>query len=185
MDAISVADSRPNHKRNANPTSPAPASITKSLFIPTPLVGVFLPRTTGLMRDGGGYIAPMKRSMGGDALRGPLGVMRQRRTLRLMQIVLVLIAGGIMMLAGYSYGKVDGYTAARRSDSFDAPRPPSIGQTMALVMLGGVPIAVALLLERGGLGVPTPARLDELTGRAEQAALERAERAAGQADSGI
>jgi hypothetical protein len=124
----------------------------------------------------------MKRSMGGDALRGPLGVMRQRRTLRLMQVLLVLIAGGIMMLAGYSYGKVQGYEAAQRSGSFDAPRPPSLSQTLALVILGGVPIAVALLLERGGLGVPTPARLDELTGRAEQAALERAERLAREGD---
>jgi hypothetical protein len=124
----------------------------------------------------------MKRSMGGDALRGPVGAMRQRRTLRLMQVILVLIAGGIMMFAGYSYGRVDGYEAARRSDSFDTPRPPSNGRTIALVILGGIPIAVALLLERGGLGVPTPARLDELTGRAERAALERAEQAA--TDSG-
>jgi hypothetical protein len=120
--------------------------------------------------------------MGGDALRGPLGAERQRRTLRLMQVILVLIAGGIMMLAGYSYGRVQGYEAGQRAESFDAPRPPSPGQTIALMILGGIPVAIALLLERGGLGVPTPARLDELTGRAEQAAIERAERLAREHD---
>jgi drug/metabolite transporter (DMT)-like permease len=116
--------------------------------------------------------------MGGDAARGPVGVLRQRRTLRLMQLILVLIAGVIMMFAGYSYGRVQGYEDAQRSESFDAPSKPSNGRTIALVFLGAIPIAVAFLLERGGLGVPTPARLDELTGRAEQAALERAERLA-------
>ena len=121
----------------------------------------------------------MKRGMGGGTHRGPVGIDRQRRTIRFVQILLVLISGGLMMLAGYSYGRVTGYDDGREAAEFDAPKKPSIVQTLVLVTLGGVTIgAAALLGGPGGVRIPTPARLEELTGRAEAAAVERADRIA-------
>jgi hypothetical protein len=121
----------------------------------------------------------MKRQMGGGSHRGPVAITRQRRTIRFVQLILVLISGGLMMLAGYSYGKVTGYEDGRRSGDFDAPEKPSIVQTAVLVTLGGITIGAAGLLQvRGGVRVPTPARLEEFTARAEAAAVERAERIA-------
>jgi hypothetical protein len=115
----------------------------------------------------------------GGTHRGPVGAGRQRRTVRLIQILLVLISGALMMYAGYSWGRLHGYRAGIRSDSFDRPRPPSVAQTVVLVLLGGATIVAAASLEqRGAIRLPTPARLDELAGRAEDAAIERAESSA-------
>lgn len=119
----------------------------------------------------------MKRSISGGAHRGPVGIDRQRRTIRFVQVLLVLISGGLMMLAGYSYGRVTGYDDGRKAGAIDAPKEPSIVQTVVLVTLGGITIGAAGLLGGpGGVRIPTPARLDELSGRAEEAAIERAER---------
>lgn len=120
----------------------------------------------------------MKRAMTAGSHRGPVAPGRQRRTLRFVQILLVLTAGALIALAGYSYGRVAGYEDARRSDALDAPRRPSIVQPIVLVALGGVALGAAFLLQdpRGGVRMPTPARLDEFAGRAEQAAIEKAER---------
>jgi hypothetical protein len=81
-----------------------------------------------------------------------------------------------MLFAGYSFGRYTGFNDARAQDSIEAPRKPSLVQPVALVILGGVAILTALVLERGGLQPPTPARLDELVGRAEDAAVDRAAR---------
>ena len=81
-----------------------------------------------------------------------------------------------MLFAGYSFGRHTGFNEARARDSIEVPRKPSLVQPVALVILGGVTILAALVLERGGLQPPTPARLDELVGRAEGAAIDRAER---------
>jgi hypothetical protein len=121
----------------------------------------------------------MKRSIGGGTHRGPVGINRQRRTIRFVQALLVLISGGLMMLAGYSYGRVTGYEDGREAEGFDAPKKPSIAQTLVLVTLGGITIGAAGLLGGpGGVRIPTPARLDELSGRAEAEAIERAEKTA-------
>lgn len=109
---------------------------------------------------------------------------RQRRTIRFVQILLVLVSGALMMFAGYSYGRADGYDDGRRAGEIDAPKEPSIVQTVVLVTLGGVAIAGAGLLQgAGGVRIPTPARLEELTGRAESAAVERAEKVAREQES--
>lgn len=121
----------------------------------------------------------MKRSIGGGTHRGPVGINRQRRTVRFVQVLLVLISGGLMMLAGYSYGRVTGYEDGREAGDFDAPKKPSIAQTLVLMTLGGITIGAAGLLGGpGGVRIPTPARLDELSGRAEAEAIDRAERSA-------
>lgn len=121
----------------------------------------------------------MKRDIAGGAHRGPVAATRQRRTIRFVQILLVLIAGGLMALAGYSLGRVHGYDAGRRANELDAPRRPSVVQTIVLVSLGGVSIALAGALGAGGVvRLPTPARVDELAGRAESVAIQRAEESA-------
>lgn len=114
--------------------------------------------------------------MAGGAHRGPVAPTRQRRTLRFVQILLVLTAAGLIAFAGYSYGRVDGYDDGKRAADLDPPRPPSVVQTIVLVVLGAVALTGAVLLQDGNsVRIPTPARLDELAGRAEQSAIERAE----------
>ena len=118
----------------------------------------------------------MKRSMGGHSARGPVAPARQRRTIRLMQVLLVMAAVALLLFAGYSWGRVSGYDAGRRAEAIDAPRRPSGAQTAVLALLGGVALGGALLLQGdGSVRLPTPARLDELSGRAERSAVERAE----------
>ena len=96
-----------------------------------------------------------------------------------MQVVLVLLAAAFLVFAGYSLGRVDGFSDGRRANQIDAPRPPSVVQPAVLIALGLGALVGALLLQGPqGVRVPTPARLDELTGRAEQSAVERAERMA-------
>ncbi|CAN5724244.1 hypothetical protein BH24ACT26_BH24ACT26_19720 [soil metagenome] len=121
----------------------------------------------------------MKRGMGGGAHRGPVALTRQRRTIRFVQALLILIAAGLLMFAGYSLGRVDGYGDGRRAGELDAPRGPSVLQTVVLAALGsGALIGAFLVQGDGGVRIPTPARLEELTGRAESAAVERAEKMA-------
>ena len=121
----------------------------------------------------------MKRAVTGGAHRGPVAPSRQRRTIRFVQWLLVLTAAALLAFAGYSYGRADGYDAGKRADEIDAPREPSQAQTVVLVVLGAVAFGAALLLqENTTVRVPTPAKLDEFAGRAEQVAIERAEEAA-------
>ncbi|MGH2449719.1 MAG: hypothetical protein ACRDGE_00300 [Candidatus Limnocylindria bacterium] len=116
----------------------------------------------------------MKRSVGGGAHRGPVGVQRQRRTIRFVQVLLVLIAAGLLVFAGYSWGKADGFERGRSAADVDAPSKPSVVQTAALVLLGAAALGGAVALQGpGGVRVPSPARLEELAGRAEEASAER------------
>lgn len=120
--------------------------------------------------------------MSGGTHRGPLGLRRQRRTIRFTQVLLVLIAAGLLVMAGYSWGQSAGYTEGRRSGELGAPTPPSATQIVVLVVLGTGALVGALLLQGGPetVRIPTPARLEELAGRAESSALEKAERIAGE-----
>src|SRR5688572_4168252 len=114
--------------------------------------------------------------MVGGAHRGPVEVTRQRRTIRFIQLLLVVTAAGLIAFAGYAYGRVDGYEAGQRAGEIDAPRPPSVVQTVVLVVLGAIALGGAALLQDGAtVRIPTPARLDDLAGRAEQTAIEKAE----------
>ena len=118
----------------------------------------------------------------GGAHRGPVAHARQRRTLRLVQGLLVMIAAGLLMFAGYSLGRSSGYEDGQRSGEVGAPAEPSFGEVAVPSLLGLGALAGALLLQgQGGIRMPTPARLDELAGRAEQAAIARAEEAAASA----
>jgi TRAP-type C4-dicarboxylate transport system permease small subunit len=106
---------------------------------------------------------------------------RQRRTIRFVQVLLVLIAAGLLLTAGYSWGKSAGYEEGRRSAEIGASAPPSAIQIVVLITLGAGGLLGALLLQGGPetVRIPTPARLDELAGRAESSALERAAMSAG------
>lgn len=119
----------------------------------------------------------MKRAAVGGAHRGPVGLGRQRRTLRLVQAILVAIAVGLLLFAGYSLGQ---RSAVEGSDTaFDATREPPLSQTIVLALLGVGSFVGALLLQgESGIRLPTPARLEDLAGRAERVALERAADAA-------
>ena len=118
----------------------------------------------------------MKRSMGGGSLRGPVAVGRQRRTIRFVQLLLVLVSGALMMFAGYSFGRISGFEDGSRSGEIDAPREPSVVQPIVLVALGTLAIGAAFMLQDGrSVRLPTPAKLEELTGRAEAVAIEKAE----------
>lgn len=100
----------------------------------------------------------MKRAVTGGTHRGPVALRRQKRTIRFVQVLLVLIAIGLAAFAGYS------------------SRDGSLAQVLVTVVLGGVALAAAGALADGrDVRIPTPARLDELAGRAERAAIERAE----------
>ncbi|HYP22789.1 MAG TPA: hypothetical protein VEV43_04380 [Actinomycetota bacterium] len=121
----------------------------------------------------------MKRTMTGGTHRGPLGLRRQRRTIRFVQIVLVATAAALLLFAGYAWGRSAGYDAGSRSGEIDAPREPSGAQTLVLGILGLAALGGAVILQGDGtVRIPTPARLDELAGRAERQAIERAEKAA-------
>jgi hypothetical protein len=122
----------------------------------------------------------MKRQMTGGSYRGPLGLRRQRRTIRFTQILLILIAAGLLLAAGYSWGQAAGYEDGQRSDELGAPSPPSATQVVVLALLGVGSLVGALLLQGGPetVRIPTPARLEELAGRAESAAVDRAEKIA-------
>ena len=117
--------------------------------------------------------------MVGGAHRGPVAPTRQRRTIRFVQMLLILTAAGLLAFAGYSYGRADGYEAGQRATEIDAPREPSNIQTLVLVILGAAAFgAAALLQDTSTVRVPTPAKLDELAGRAERVAIEKAEEVA-------
>jgi hypothetical protein len=91
-----------------------------------------------------------------------------------MQILLAVVAAAMFAFAGYSWGRATGWDEGRRAGGIDAPTRPGAVQVVVLVALGAGALAGAWLL--GGPGpvrMPTPARLEELTGRAEQAAAER------------
>lgn len=83
------------------------------------------------------------------------------------------------MFAGYSLGRVNGYEDGTSSDEIGAPTKPGAMEVVVPALLGLATLTGALLLQgSGGIRMPSPARLDDLAGRAEQVAVERAEKAA-------
>ena len=118
----------------------------------------------------------VKRGMVGGAHRGPVAHSRQRRTLRLVQALLVLIAVGLLLFAGYALGRSRGYDDGKQAGDLGAPAQPSVAEVVVPALLGLGAFGGALILQgQGGIRMPTPARLDELAGRAEQAAIDKAE----------
>jgi hypothetical protein len=91
-----------------------------------------------------------------------------------MQILIAVVAAGLFVFAGYSWGRAAGFAEGQRAGDIDAPRRPSAVQVVVPALLGAGALLGAWFL--GGPGVvrmPTPARLEELTGRARGAAAER------------
>ncbi len=87
-----------------------------------------------------------------------------------MQILLVLIAAGLLIFAGYSLGVIAGMESAQRAGELGAPAKPSALQPVALAVLGLGAFSGALLLQAaGGIRLPTPARLDAVAGPPEPA----------------
>jgi hypothetical protein len=83
------------------------------------------------------------------------------------------------MFAGYAMGRADGYSDGQRSNELGAPEEPGLAEVVVPGLLGLGALGGALLLQgQGGIRMPTPARLEELAGRAERAAIDRAEAAA-------
>lgn len=114
----------------------------------------------------------------GGAHRGPVALSRQRRTIRLVQVILALIAVGLLVFAASSLVRWAAYDDGA-APTFERSRPPSLLQPVVLVILG---VSAAGASASLGLGktvrLPTPARLDEFVDRAESVAIERAERTA-------
>jgi hypothetical protein len=125
----------------------------------------------------------MKRSMGGGAHRGPVALTRQRRTLRFVQALLVVLGVGLLFLAAYQWARSNDFDEPRASRAAGGPTAPSTGEVVALAVFGAGALGAAGLLQGpGGIRIPTPARLEELAGRAEAAAVERAEKSATASD---
>ena len=121
--------------------------------------------------------------MGGGAHRGPVAVTRQRRTLRFVQGLLVVLAIGLLFFAASQWARSNGFDEPRADRAAGGPTAPSTGEVVALVVLGATALGAAWLLQGpGGVRIPTPARLEELAGRAEAAAVERAEQSAAASD---
>lgn len=120
----------------------------------------------------------MKRAALGGAHRGPVAPTRQRRTIRFIQALLILFGLGLFVFAAFSFQDLVRFDPAQDAGSFDSPRAPSVVQPLVLLAIGSVFLAGGILLGGRTVRVPTPARLEELVGRAESVALERAEDAA-------
>lgn len=100
----------------------------------------------------------MKRAAAGGAHRGPVAPARQRRTIRFVQLTLGALALGLIAFGAYAVSE----------------RPTA--QAAVLIAIGLVFAGAAYLLSDGpSVRVPTPARLDEVAGRAEQVAIGKIE----------
>jgi hypothetical protein len=100
----------------------------------------------------------MKRAVTGGAHRGPVALRRQKRTIRFVQLLLVLVSAGVTLFA----------ISLRDEGDWT--------QVVVLVVLSAIGLGAAWSLSDGrDVRIPSPARLDELAGRAERAAIDRAE----------
>ncbi len=89
-----------------------------------------------------------------------------------MQLLFVLIAAGLVAYAIASLGSPE-------TEPLGGSHDPGVMQPVVLMILAtGSLAAAAALGGRAGVKIPTPARLEELVGRAEQAAVQRAEQIA-------
>jgi hypothetical protein len=105
----------------------------------------------------------MKRGMVGGAYRGPVGLGRQRRTIRIVQVILILLAAGLLMFAGYSLGLTRGYDDGAQADALEPPNRPPASQTVVVALLGLVALGSALVLQGGSsVRLLTPKRLADM-----------------------
>lgn len=98
----------------------------------------------------------MKRAVTGGAHRGPVAPSRQRRTIRFVQVTLIVTAIGLIVFGAYSFAE------------------RTVSQAVVLLLIGATAGGAAYLLSDGpSVRIPTPARLDELAGRAEKVAIDK------------
>jgi hypothetical protein len=110
--------------------------------------------------------------MAGGAHRGPVGLQRQRRTIRFVQLIIVAVAAGLLLFAGYSLGQSSGYDRGTGADELGAPDKPAAAQTIILVILGLGALGAALAIQsEGGVRLLTPARLRDMELRGEGAPI--------------
>lgn len=116
--------------------------------------------------------------MAGGAHRGPLGLRRQRRTIRFVQVLLIVFGVGVAAFAVSTVGRTG-----------TEPQPGTLARAVPLsqpIALGVLAlcawIGAWLLADGRGVRIPTPARLEELATRAEDAAIQRATAAASETD---
>lgn len=96
--------------------------------------------------------------MVGGAYRGPVGVGRQRRAIRTVQVVLVAVAVALFLFAWGATGDDTG-----SSGPLDAPQGSSTAEVVVLGLLGLGALAAALALQtEGGVRLLTPAKLREM-----------------------
>lgn len=83
---------------------------------------------------------------------------RQRRTIRLVQLLLVALGAGLLFFSGYSFAGKDG-----GDEDLDAGRSTPMSQVVVTAMLGIGGVAAALALQtEGGVRLLTPAKLREM-----------------------
>jgi hypothetical protein len=98
--------------------------------------------------------------------------------LRFVQGLLVAVGLALLLFAARQWARSSGFDDAAVNRA-GGPTPPSATEVVALALLGIGALASARALQGpGGIRIPTPARLEELAGRAEAVAVERAEQAA-------
>lgn len=111
----------------------------------------------------------MKRGMAGGAYRGPVGLRRQKRTIRFVQVLLALGAIGVTIVA------IAAWPDGGAPQPGTLARAAGIAQPLVLLVVTGALAAGAWLLADGrDVRIPTPARLEELAGRAERVAIDKA-----------
>lgn len=116
--------------------------------------------------------------MAGGAHRGPLGLRRQRRTIRFVQLLLVATGIGLAAFALATVTEIGREPQPGTLAVATRVAQPIVLSALALGAWGGA----WLLADGRGVRIPTPARLEELAGRAEAAAIVRAQEAASQDD---
>ena len=101
-----------------------------------------------------------------------------------MQFLLALIAAALFAFAGYAWGRAAGWDEGRAAAGrLEPPERPGPVQVVVLLVLGaGAAWGAWQIGGPGGVRMPTPARLEELTGRAHQAAAEREPPAVAESD---
>jgi hypothetical protein len=109
----------------------------------------------------------VKRKAAGGAHRGPVAPTRQRRALRSVQACFAVLAVVLFVFAAASLRDV----GDRRGDDLAPGRERSVVQPVVLGVLGLLSLGAALALRApgGGVRLPTPARLEEILERDEQA----------------
>jgi hypothetical protein len=90
------------------------------------------------------------------------------------------MAVGLFAVAAYQWARASAFDDSHPEDAAGGPTRPPAAEVIVLAILGCGALGAALILRApgGGVRLPTPARLEELAGRAEGAAVERAEQAA-------